>query len=247
MLAEPDGGSYSYSRLDSGGGYDYGGGYVDSGGNQTFEGSGGMVGGLSEAGANYSVWGSAGSSYNSFTPSLTGSWWNAPSDRYRGLSEIRSGGTSLINSLNNLFSAYRTGGITSAQAVSQANQIASQLGNHSVFYQAQKGKDAALLRDLKAQAGSIVSAISLWSPTSTPTTPTDEDPTPTPDGEETQGILQKLQGLFAPRQGTSFETQPNLFSMTPENSNNGSMFSMSNMLILVVVAVAGWYLYKKYA
>ncbi len=46
----------------------YGGAIIDSKGNRVFPGSGGMVGGLSEPGKNYSYILGGGSQYNSFTP-----------------------------------------------------------------------------------------------------------------------------------------------------------------------------------
>jgi hypothetical protein len=248
---------------DGGGGYD--GGYGSApvgtvgGGGGDYSGAGGYVGGYSPAGtgnlSSYTGVGSA-SGYQSFTPLGGGGWqglgnlpFNIPSKPYKGLGGITSGGNTLLGILQSIFGQYQQGQISNVEALSEATQLSGMLGNSSVFYQAQHGKDASALANFKTQAQGIVASIATWvaptAPTTTPTTPDPQTDNPTTATD----ILTQLQGILngggAPS-STNFNAPPNLYQVTP-NQSTGSGSSMQKIIIMAVVAVAAYFLYKKYA
>src|SRR5690606_32689240 len=78
---------------------------------------------------------------------------------YRGLAGINQAGQEAIGSLQQILQAVSAGQMPKAQAVSEAQRIASILSDHSVVYQAKKGQDAAALQNFKAQAAQLVQQI----------------------------------------------------------------------------------------
>ncbi len=280
----------------------FGGAEVKKDGTRTYPGSGGLIGGLSFDGANYSNFTGAGKYYNRFTPSnyfraaeevyvdnievdnpigntggldgasgtsvgqgstvgggvATGSptGLNLPalSGGYRGLEGIQTGGNVVTSALNSIFGAYQQGSISLQQALLYAQQYSGYLSNPSYFYQAQHGDDAAWLARLKMQAASMINAIRNWiAPVedggvkNDPTTrnPNTQNPTEIPVNLP-PGILEILKNLI-PAAKTSVEQPPSLFSFNPTGAGSSAPnTTMRNLVILAVVAVAGWWLYKKY-
>lgn len=289
-----------------------GGAIVNDDGSRSYPGSGGLVGGLSFEGANYSKLTGAGYSYNRFTPQtvvgrfnalldyeipvdtpgdgpviITGSpsppvnntpppsgqttgtsvivnpggYFQTPNNPYRGLGSITSGGSQLINSLNRIFSDYQSGQLTLSQATLLANQLRGYLSNPSVFYQAQRGRDASALNNFKSQATAIVNAIVSWV---RPSTPSPEEPTPcngipncgrTPPYNPTEipneipKSITDLLALLTPTERTKVEVPPNLYQFTPPVSGSftsGSGNNMNKIIILVAVVAVAYFVYKKY-
>lgn len=216
-------------------------------------GNGGGGGGGGSGGGGVILTSGGGSGIGGVVSSTTMSF-NVPSSPYRGLSAITGGGNSLIQALNDLFARYQAGQITLQEAILQANQLSSYLNNPQVFYQARHGKDATALQNFRAQASSIISAISSWfrADTTTDTTSkpignsgrtvSDSSPTEIPT-QLPQSILDVLNSL-TPSARTSVEQPPNLFSFNPDTQ--GSNSTMKHLLILAAIGFVGYWLYKKY-
>lgn len=193
-------------------------------------------------------------------PSPTGApTYTPPSQPYRGLSQITSGGNQVINTLNGIFSFLQSGGYNQQQALTQAQLLAAYLNNPQVFYQAQHGNDASALQSFRQQAAAIISAITNWIGTSTtPTTfPTGQQsppfnpcvngdcPTQIPmqPNPTLLDMIASLTSGASPR--TSVEAPPNLYQVAPDSGGSGS--NMKNLIVLAVLGFGAYWLYKKYA
>jgi hypothetical protein len=176
-------------------------------------------------------------------------YFTPPSKAYRGLGAIQTGGNQLLDALNQIFSNLKAGKTTSQQAIADASQIGGYLSNPSVFYQARHGDDASFLQGLKAQSSNILRSISTWQPstTTTPVPPDGITTTPTTTVPDAVGglISQILQG------GSSlsgFLTQSPLYVFTPQaNVSNEGGFAMNrNIIVLIALAIAGYFAYTKF-
>lgn len=90
---------------------------------------------------------------------IAGLFGGRRSEQFRGLREINNGGQQLMQALQQLLAAVSAGQIDPAYAVSEASRLASMLSDPAIFYQAQRGDDAAALRNFKAQAAQLVQQI----------------------------------------------------------------------------------------
>lgn len=190
-------------------------------------------------------------------------YFQTPTSPYRGLQQITTGGTNLINAINSIFASYRAGNLSLQDAILNATQLQGYLSNSSVFYQAQHGDDASALVRFRMQAYNIIAAIRNWvTPPATNGPPTGTNPPQdclvNCDGSDSPTSvpvvpdwLSAFIASLTPAARTSVEAPPNLFSYNPSPDGSGSQtsggFNMRNIAILVVVAIVGYYLYKKYA
>jgi hypothetical protein len=90
---------------------------------------------------------------------VMGLFGNKQTAQFQGLAGIQSGGQQLIQTLNQIKTNLQSGQMAPAQAVSEAQRIASTLQDPTIFYPAKKGNDAAALTQFKAQAAAMVQEI----------------------------------------------------------------------------------------
>lgn len=76
-----------------------------------------------------------------------------------GLAGIQSFTSQAIQTLNQILAMLKGGQITPTDAVTNAQKVASALGDPQYVYQAKKGKDAAALQAAKSQAAQLVQEI----------------------------------------------------------------------------------------
>lgn len=76
-----------------------------------------------------------------------------------GLAGIQSFTSQAIQTLNQILAMLQGGQITPTDAVTNAQKVASALGDPQYVYQAKKGKDAAALQSAKSQAAALLSQI----------------------------------------------------------------------------------------
>lgn len=108
------------------------------------------------------VWnavGAVGASAVQLLPSLFGGGSSSAGGPARGLAAIQAAVEQALSSLNQLLQSARSGQMSAATAVSEAQRIAGALSNPQYVYQAQRGNDAEALRNGKAQAAAIVAQI----------------------------------------------------------------------------------------
>jgi hypothetical protein len=89
----------------------------------------------------------------------------------RGLAAISAFGSQVLQALAQILSAARSGQVPIAQALSDAQTTAGYLENPQYVYQAQRGNDAAALREFKSQAAAIVQQLRSLGPGPASTTP----------------------------------------------------------------------------
>lgn len=120
------------------------------------------------------VWGAVGAigaSAVQLLPGLFGGGGSSAGGPARGLAAITAACQQALQSLNQLVTAATSGQMPLAQAISEAERIAAALSNPQYIYQAQRGNDAAVLNDAKAQAQTIIGRLrSLAAPITPPAT-----------------------------------------------------------------------------
>lgn len=115
--------------------------------------------------------GAIGASAVQLLPALFGGGGGGAGGPARGLAAITAACQQAIQSLNQLVTAATSGQMPLAQAISEAERIAAALSNPQYIYQAQRGNDAAVLNDAKAQAQTIIGRLrSLAAPVAPPAT-----------------------------------------------------------------------------
>jgi hypothetical protein len=178
-------------------------------------------------------------------------YFTPPSKAYRGLGAFQTGGNQLLDALNQIFSNLKAGKTTSQQAIADASQIGGYLSNPSVFYQARHGDDASFLQGLKTQSSNIIRSISTWQPSTTTTTTVPPDgitttPTTTAVPDAVGGLISQI--LQGGSSLSGFLTQSPLYVFTPQaNVSNEGGFAMNrNIIVLIALAIAGYFAYTKF-
>lgn len=223
------------------------GGGGDTGDGGTSGGGGPVIGGGSTGGGT-----SGGGTSIPGLPGATGGagfvGFNVPTSPYRGLGAINQGGNSLIAALQSIFAQYRAGEISLQEALFESNRLQGYLGNSSVFYQARHGNDASALQNFKAQAASIVSSISSWVAPAAPTPPTDSGGGSTGDtsGPPTPDVTPDttLQDLLNATNLAQPQTADNYGTLSESSTQTGG--SQTTMIVVVILAVAGFLAYRYY-
>lgn len=278
-----------------------GGAEVNSKGARNYAGSGGMVGGLSPKGANWSYWTGAGLGYNRFTPNDTSGLLDRYDAEYPTGGESfpqlpsyptsgNTGGTSLPSTTNvpigstsglpswiqgsysgnapfngstvgiglsflpnGLFTANFSG---SGGSATQQGYIYEDKG---VWYLRLGDEISRLIQTTfgfitqSTRDGEQISYYGYTQPTAPPVINCFQDcdaPTQIPIENPTAGgnVLGSLMSLLQPSGRTSVNTNP-LYSFNPNQSGSASGSGIGgnmNILLLVGLIVAGYFVYKKY-
>lgn len=77
----------------------------------------------------------------------------------RGLAAINAFGRQVIETLNQIIQQIRAGALSVADGIANGERISAALSNPAYVYQAQRGSDAAALRDFKSRSSALLEQI----------------------------------------------------------------------------------------